>query len=90
MVTAEAIFGRNGEELLPSGATLDRGLIEGIQRRGLRIIRVSIGDDRTPERICDDVTVAEKRLQHIFRGTGGPAREELRRAVLAFRVEQAS
>lgn len=90
MTTAVAIHGRNGEELLPQGTVLDRGLIESIVRRGLGRVHILVVDDRTAERILDDVAMAEKRVLHIFRGGGSVARDELYRAVAAFRLRQAS
>ena len=88
MTTAAAILTRQGEELLPAGCDLDAAMIEGIRRRKIHCVMLTVPDERDPVTIAREIEVVEKRLAYTFRGDGSEARGELHRAVSQFRRQQ--
>ena len=89
MELAKAVFDRDGHVLLAAETVLDAEVLERLIRRGVEFIAVLVLDARDEETIAHDLRLAEARVEAIFRGTGSPAREALRAAVLNFRQESA-
>lgn len=89
MTLARAITDRDGNSLLAAGTVLDSEMLDRLIRRGVEAITVLVVDTRDAETIANDLVAAEARVDHIFRGAGSRAREALRQAILAYRVENA-
>ena len=89
MVLAKAIADREGAPLLTAGTELDPAMFERLIRRGVGAVSVFVPDTRDEHTIAAELAIVEKRITRIFRGPGSPAREELRAAVLGFRLEAA-
>ena len=84
---ARAVLDHDGNVLLANATRLDAEMLDRLIRRGVSTITVLVVDARDDETIAHDLADAEARVNRIFRGTGSPAREALRRAVLDFRLE---
>ena len=89
MTLAKAITDRDGNTLLASGTVLDSEMLDRLIRRGVEAITVQVNDTRDAETIANDLVTAEARVGYIFRGAGSQARELLRQAILAYRLENA-
>ena len=89
MTLAKAITDRDGNTLLATGTVLDSEMLDRLIRRGVEAITVLVVDTRDAETIAADFAAAEARVGYIFRGAGSKARETLRQAILAYRVENA-
>lgn len=88
MTTAAAILAHQGEELLPAKCILDEAMIDGIRRRLIHCVMVSVPDQRDAAQIAREIETAEKRLAYIFRSDSSEARADLNRAVSQFRYRQ--
>ncbi|MCX7168972.1 MAG: hypothetical protein NTY41_01430 [Proteobacteria bacterium] len=62
MTTAAAILAHQGEELLPARCILDRAMIDGIRRRLIHCVMLSVPDERKPAQISREIETGEKRL----------------------------
>lgn len=89
MVLAKPIADREGVPLLTAGTELDSAMLERLIRRGVGAVSVLIPDTRDERMIAEEIAAIEKRIAHIFRGSGSPARDELRSTILSFRIEAA-
>ncbi len=89
MTLARAIPDRDGKPLLAEETVLDVTMLDRLIRRGVRTITVRVPDTRNSETIAKERQVLETRIAHIFRGASTPARDALRDAVLAYRLEAA-
>ena len=87
MALARAITDREGSVLLSAGTTLDLPMLERLIRRGVDAISVLVPDNRDDATIADELRTVEQRIETIFRGPGSAAREQLRAAILEFRIE---
>lgn len=89
MRLAEAVLDAAGQILVPAGAELSAGLLQGLQRR-------EIGELCIEREIEEDPAAREARrlrvsaqLEQLFRHAGdGEATRQLQQAVLAFRLGQ--
>ena len=84
---ARTIADREGNTLLIAGTVLDHSMLERLTRRGVNAISVLIPDTRDANAIAAEQHAIRSRIETIFRGSGSPAREALRAAVLDFRLE---
>ena len=89
MVLAKPVQDREGAVLLASETVLDADVLERMIRRGVRIVSVRVPDQRDEEAIARELADIRARLDTIFRGPGSEARNQLREAVLAHRLESA-
>ena len=89
MQVAKNITDRDGNTLLSAGTLLDTHMLDGLIRRGVETVHVLVADSRSEATIAEDRETARRRVETIFRGAGSAAREELRNAVLAYRLEGA-
>ncbi len=89
MALARDLTDREGKPLLAAGTVLDVAMLDRLMRRGVATVTVLVADTRDAEALASEREAAEKRIAHIFRGTSSPARESLRSAVLAYRLEAA-
>lgn len=87
MTLARHVLDREGAVLLTAGTMLDLAMLERLIRRGVDAISVLLPDTRDDETIARELAAVGERIGHIFRGPGNAARDELRAAVLEFRVE---
>lgn len=87
MTLARAITDREGSVLLSSGTALDLAMLERLIRRGVDAISVLVPDNRDEATIANELRAVERRIETIFRGPGSPARDQLRDAVLNYRIE---
>ena len=87
MTLAKAITDREGHALLASGTVLSSEMLDRLIRRGIETLSVLVLDTRDDETIAGELFTARTRVETIFRGTGSPARDELRLAILDFRLE---
>lgn len=87
MTLAAAVLDRDGHALLAAGTVLDTDTLDRLSRRGIEAVAVLLVDARDAETIAQEVSNAEARVAQIFRGTGSPARDALRSAVLQYRQE---
>ena len=87
MPLARTIADREGNTLLIAGTVLDLSMLERLTRRGVNAISVLIPDTRDADAIAAEQRAIRSRIETIFRGSGSPAREALRTAVLDFRLE---
>ena len=87
MMLARAITDREGSVLLSSGTALDLAMLERLIRRGVDAISVLVPDNRDEATIANELRAVERRIETIFRGPGSPARDQLRDAVLNYRIE---
>ncbi len=87
MTLARAITDREGSVLLSSGTVLDLAMLERLIRRGVDAISVLVSDNRDEATIANELRAVERRIETIFRGPGSPARDQLRDAVLNYRIE---
>ena len=84
---ARAITDREGSILLSSGTVLDLAMLERLIRRGVDAISVLVPDNRDEATIAEELRAVERRIETIFRGAGSSARDQLRDAVLTYRIE---
>ncbi len=89
MVLARDLLDREGKPLLAAGTVLAVATLDRLIRRGVTTVTVLVADTRDAETLASEREAFEKRISHIFRGTGSTARDALRSAVLAFRMESA-
>ena len=87
MTLARAIIDREGSTLLSTGTVLDLAMLERLIRRGVDAISVFVPDNRDEATIADELRAVEHRVEAIFRRGGSPARDQLRAAVLNYRIE---
>ena len=87
MTLARPITDREGSVLLSPGTTLDLAMLERLIRRGVDAISVLVPDNRDEATIAKELRAVERRVEIIFRGPGSAARDQLRDAVLNFRIE---
>lgn len=87
MMLAKPVVDREGAVLLAAGTTLDLMMLERLIRRGVEAISVLVSDSRDEETIARETAAVRERTGKIFRGPSNAARDELRAAVLAFRIE---
>ncbi len=87
MTLARAITDREGSTLLSTGTVLDLAMLERLIRRGVDAISVFVTDNRDDATVADELRAVERRVEAIFRGAGSPARDQLRAAVLNYRIE---
>ena len=87
MTLARSITDREGHSLLAAGTVLDLAILERLIRRGVNTVSVLVPDTRDEDTIARELSSQQDRIALIFRGPGSPARDELRAAVLAFRIE---
>lgn len=87
MVLARPVLDREGAVLLSPETVLDLTMLERLIRRGIDAISVLVPDSRDEETIARELASVRNRVEVIFRGPTDAAREELRAAVLAFRIE---
>ena len=87
MTLAKAINDRDGNVLLAAGTVLTAEILDRLIRRGVQTLCAQVLDARDDETIASELAKASARVETIFRGAGGPARDELHRAVLNYRQE---
>lgn len=87
MTLAKACTDRDGNTLLASGTALSPEMLERLIRRGVQALCVQVIDPRDEQTIAAELRAASARADAIFRGPGSPAREELRAAILNYRLE---
>ena len=87
MVLAKAVVDHEGKTLLTQGTVFTLEIIDRLIRRGVETASVLAPDPRSDEMIADEIRAAQLRVDTIFRHPGSPAREELRTAILDFRLE---
>ena len=88
MTLARAVVDHDGNTLLTAATVLTAEILERLIRRRVETICVELPDDRDESTIADELDAAKNRVDSIFRGTGGPAREALRAAILDYRLER--
>lgn len=87
MTAAKAIIDRDGHTLLTAGTVLTLEMLDRLIRRGVEAIAIAVSDTRDDETIARELEASESRVNAIFRGTGSPAREQLRATILNYRQE---
>lgn len=87
MTLAKAISDREGHALLAAGTVLTAEILDRLIRRGVQTLCVQVLDARDDETIACELATASNRVATIFRGPGSPARDELRQAILNYRLE---
>lgn len=87
MTLARPILDREGNVLLSAGTVLDLGTLERLIRRGVEAISALVPDTRDEETIATEISTVRNRIDRIFRGPSNRARDDLRNAVLHFRIE---
>lgn len=87
MTLAKAINDRDGHALLAAGTVLTTEILDRLIRRGVQTLCALVLDARDDETIANELATARTRVETIFRGPGSPAREELRAAILKYRLE---
>lgn len=60
---------------------------ERLLRRRTQTVCVELADTRDEQTIAIEIRVASERVETIFRGPGSAARDALRAAILAYRLE---
>jgi hypothetical protein len=89
MVLAKPVLDREGSILLTAETVLDQAMFEQMIRRGVRAISVRVADHRDEETIARELKDIRARIDTIFRGPGNAGRDQLRDAVLDYRIEKA-
>ena len=89
MVLAKPVHDREGAILLTAETVLDPAVLERLIRRGVEAISVRVPDHRDEETIARELADVRARIDTIFRGPGSAARNQLRDAVLGYRIENA-
>jgi len=87
MTLAKAISDRDGHALLAAGTVLTAEILDRLIRRGIPTLCALVLDARDDETIASEQANARTRVETIFRGAGSPARDELRTAILNYRLE---
>ena len=87
MTLAKAIADRDGNTLLAAGTVLTAEMLDRLIRRGVQTLCAQVLDARDDETIASELANANARVETIFRGAGGPARDELRQVILNYRRE---
>ena len=87
---AQAVRRADGGLLLAAGTELDIDNLRQLLQRGIECVHVLQHETRSAEQIEHDVTAAESRVAHLFRGASGAARGELAAAVTDYRRRAAS
>jgi hypothetical protein len=87
---AQAVRRADGGLLLAAGTELDIDNLRQLLQRGIECVHVLQHETRSAEQIEHDVTAAESRVAHLFRGASGAARDELAAAVTDYRRRAAS
>lgn len=88
MTIAAAVLSPQGAVLLAAGVELDREHIDGLRRRALEAVCVSLPDTRDAATIATEQAAATARVDYIFRGDGSASRQALQAAVRTFRERQ--
>ena len=89
MVLAKPVHDREGAILLTAETVLDQAVLERLIRRGIEAVSVRVPDHRDEETIARELADVRARIDTIFRGPGSAARNQLRDAVLGYRIENA-
>ena len=89
MTLAKPVHDREGAILLTAETVLDPAVLERLIRRGVEAISVRVPDHRDEETIVRELADVRARIDTIFRGPGSAARNQLRDAVLGYRIENA-
>jgi hypothetical protein len=87
MVLAAPVQDREGTVLLTAETELDPAMFEQMIRRGVKTILVRVPDHRDGETIAREMADIRARIDTIFRGPGNIGRDQLRDAVLGYRIE---
>jgi len=87
MPLARAVLDREGNVLLSSGTVLDLAMLERLIRRGVETISALVPDTRDEETVATELSAVRNRIDKIFRGPSSRARDDLRDAILQFRIE---
>ena len=86
MVLARHVLRADGEVLLAAGTKLDSEKMQHLMQRHVEFVHVLVDDPRDAAAIEQEVAQVASRVNHIFRGQSGEARDELRAAVAAYRL----
>ncbi len=89
MTLAAAVTGLDGQVLLSAATVLSPETLDRLIRRGIETVSVMLLDTRDEETIAMEIRAVKSRVELIFRGCGSAAREDLRSAILDYRLEQA-
>jgi hypothetical protein len=89
MALAKPVYDREGSVLLTADTVLDAAMFEQMLRRGVKTILVRVPDCRDEETIARELADIRARIETIFRGLGNAGRDQLRDAVLDYRIENA-
>jgi hypothetical protein len=87
MTLARSIPDREGNPLLAAGTVLTSEMLDRLIRRCVETVCVLVLDTRDDETIAGELATARARVDAIFRCPGSPAKDELRAAILDFRLE---
>lgn len=88
MRVARAVLRPDGAVLLSSGTEIDEDELAHLHQRGVDTVFVEIPDPRDAQERVAAAAVIEQRVARIFRGASSEARDDLKAAVRAFRLEQ--
>jgi hypothetical protein len=89
MVLDKPVYDREGSILLTAETVLDATMFEQMLRRGVKAISVRVPDHRDEGTIAREIADIRARIDTIFRGPGNAGRNQLRDAVLDYRIESA-
>jgi len=89
MTLAASITGQDGQALLSAGTVLDSEMLERLIRRGIETITILLPDARDEETIALEIENTQARVAYIFREGGSSAKDQLRTAILNYRLEHA-
>jgi hypothetical protein len=87
MVLAKPVYDREGSILLTAETVLDLTMFEQLVRRGVEAVSVQAPDPRDEKMIERELADVCARIDMFFRGPGSAARDQLRDAVLDYRIE---
>ncbi|MDR2614383.1 MAG: hypothetical protein LBC91_03565 [Candidatus Accumulibacter sp.] len=87
MVLAKPVYDRKGSILLTAETVLDSAMFEQMIRRDVKAISVRVPDLRDEETITRELDGIRARIDTIFRGSENAGRNQLRDAVLGYRIE---
>ncbi|MEI7613174.1 MAG: hypothetical protein WCK63_09710 [Betaproteobacteria bacterium] len=88
MTLAASVTALDGQVLLSAGTVLSPETLDRLIRRGIETVSVMLLDTRNEETIAMEILAVQSRVELIFRGSGSSAREELRSAIINYRLEQ--
>ncbi|MDR3299751.1 MAG: hypothetical protein LBU43_07055 [Candidatus Accumulibacter sp.] len=89
MALAKPVFDHEGSVLLTAETVLDEAMFKQMIRRCVYTISVYVADNRDEAMIERELADIRERVDMIFRGTGNAARDQLRDAILDYRIEKA-